>query len=409
MITCFVIRVLICLILIDSLRGESPALVLEKAHQKEVLAELAPAVALYRRVVSNPANGLRWRAQGTMGLARCHERMESYVTANSHYLTVIKEYGQFKKLVDSASERILEISRILAQDGGVVSGGDYLYLNDLVISLHGAYRNDDRNLASEVFEDLERHLESLSNEVAGTGEDDLINQSVKELAGVGEAARASFASAAKRLERAENLGLFIEIGFEDDPGELFNPVLRWKDRLHHFLTEGNVGKAMRFAERIEEYLEPLTETPGSDEQKLALHLRSQAAEIWKALDQENLPAARRTLYLGDKKRHQEDLLMAVYLDGFEYLPVNHLPLISASSDWLENALGLIENDPERANTSVGRALELSVRLQKMTDVPDFKKENATFIEDLKQVIVALEAGETKKAKGLLDEVVAPIE
>lgn len=402
MIPSFVLRIVVLLLLILPVRGESPALMLERAHQKEVLTELAPAIALYRRVASNPVHALRWRAQATMGLARCHEQMESYVTANSHYLNVMKEFGQFKELADAASERILAISRILAQDGGLVSGEDYLYLNDLVLSLYGAYRNNDRELESEVFSELDEHLTRLAKAVAGTGEDELIGQSRKELAKVKESAVSDFAAAAKRLARTENLGLFIETGYEDDPGELFNPVLRWKDRLQYFLTEGNVVKATRFAERIKEYLAPLIDTPASDDQKLALHMSKQSEEIRKALEKEELSVARRALYRGDKKRHDGQLSMAVYLEGFEYLPVSHLPFISASADWVEHAITFLDTDPEKAKKSVQKALKMSVELQKLVEIPDFKKENAGFVDDLKKVIEAMEKGQTEKAREMLE-------
>lgn len=402
MIPSTVLRLVFLSILTMSLRAESPALVLERAHQKEVLHDISSAIDLYRRVTSNPGHALRWRAEATVGLARCHEQMESYVTANTHYLNVIKEFGQFKALADSAGERILAISRILAQDSGPVSGGDFLYLNDLVLSLHGALKNDDRKLASDVLSELEKHLSRLAKAVEGTGEDELVNQSSRELSKIKGSYLKDLPEASKQLEKADNLGLFIDAGYENDPGELFNPVLRWKDRLLHFLTEGNLAKAKRFSDRIENYLKPLVVLPESDEQELALHFTEQVQGILAALEKNDFPTARRVFFLADQTCFQEQLVMAVYLEGFEYLPSNHLPYLSASSEWVEHALTSLETKPELAKSSVKKALEVSVELQAFTEIPEFAKENAAFIKALEKAMKAFEANKFEEVRIFLE-------
>jgi len=396
------LRILFLFILTLSARAESPMLMLEKARQQEVLSDVVEAVELYHRVASNPSHALRWRAEATAGLARCHELTESYVTANTHYLNVIKEFGQFKALADSAGERILAISRILADDGGTMSGSDFFYFNDLVISLHGALKNNEVDLSRNLFSELDKHLVHLSELVKGSGDESFVKQSIEELKKVKSDSLQGLPKGANHLVKTDILGACIETRYEQDPGELFNPVMRWKDRLMHFLSEGNLAKVRDFAGRIENYLKPLINGPEGDERRLARHYSEMVRRMAETLEEKDFSAARRIIFEADQARFKNELMMAVYLEPYDFLPANHLPYLSVSGDWVQHALTHLETNPGEAKKSVQKAREVCNELQKITKDPDFKEENEDLIQLLNKVIEAIDKNDLLEAKKLME-------
>ncbi len=384
--------------------GPSAMAEVERAHYLQgTVGDLPGAIAAYAAVADDPANPRRWRAEATFGLASCHDLQGSYLTANRYYLKVVKEFGDFGGLADRAAGEIVAVSRALAEGGGAVSDDDYFYLCDLALVLDAAAENDELELAGEVAAELRALLGRLAAQVEGTPDESAFDDMAGELRGVELAISAGDAGRVRSLLRkAEELGTFIDAVYGSDPGEVFNPALRWKDRAARALATGDGARASKYYRRIAEYLAPVEETPDEDERAYARALAGQARQIAGLIEEGDLPGARRALFEGDRERAASTEVVAVYLEGFEGMPSKLLPVVSALFGWMDEADAQLDSDLDAARVALQRALALASRLGEGAAGTAFRDDAAELLADLQEALQALDDGRLEDVRDRIE-------
>ena len=407
MLSSDMLRVLtVFLIFLSSLSGQESArpLEIERAHYYEnVLSEWDKAQALYEKISADPEVAPRWRAEATYGLARCHDAEENYVTANKYYLRVIRNYSRFTDLAEEASQNILEISKLLAEDDTGLSEEDHSYLAELVMALSISLHLDQKKLTQTITSELEKHLRVLRKSVKGTEDEELLVQMAAELKSLFEKKDLTASQRARELADSENLGGYVGSIYEKNPGEVFNQALRWKDQMAIALSARRDQDAIRLAEKITTYLSPLLTTPDDDVRSYANILNRQAQKIRTALVKKDLSSAATAFFEHEQTIYQKDLAILLYLEEYEDNDPAHYPALYSCIDHLEEAVGRIESSPPHAIRHLEHSLSFSKTLATAFQETEHAQKLSELRDTTSQALQLLRQGKTKEALTLLTE------